>query len=131
MSQALILIAFTETTMKFMTMITSAASSQGSYPPPALFEGIAELARDANAAGVLVEQGGLMPIAQGAIFTLRKGEVILTDGPFAEAKELVGGYAVYDVPTKEEALMWSRRFIELHQQHWPEWEGQIEIRQIM
>lgn len=117
--------------MKFMTMITSAASSQGSYPPPALFEGIAELARDANAAGVLVEQGGLMPIAQGAIFTLRKGEVILTDGPFAEAKELVGGYAVYEVPTKEEALMWSRRFIELHQKHWPDWEGQVEIRQIM
>ena len=56
---------------------------------------------------------------------------MVTDGPFAESKELVGGYAVYELPTKAEALEWATRFANLHTEHWPEWEGDIELRPIM
>ena len=117
--------------MKFMTMVTSSLNSQGKFPPPALMDAIFAFGKEAQDAGVLVQQGGLLPIANGAVFDLREGALTLTDGPFAEAKEWVGGYAVYEVADKETALDWARRFVELHQKHWPEWEGQVEIRQIM
>ena len=54
--------------------------------------------------------------------------MIATDGPFTETKEVVGGYAVYDLKSKEEALEWTKRFMDLHRQHWPGWEGEAEIR---
>lgn len=114
-----------------MTMVTSAITSQQGYPPTALMEAIAELGREAMAAGVLVEQGGLMPISAGGLFDLRGGVVSFTDGPYAETKEWVGGYAVYELASKAEAIAWSQRFIDLHQRFWPGWEGRIEIRQIM
>jgi hypothetical protein len=50
----------------------------------------------------------------------------VTDGPFTEAKEVIGGYAVYAVKSKEEALEWARRFMALHQEHWKGWEGEVE-----
>jgi hypothetical protein len=52
------------------------------------------------------------------------------DGPFTEAKEVVGGYAIYDVKSKKEAIEATSRFMELHREHWPGWEGESEIRQI-
>ncbi len=52
------------------------------------------------------------------------------DGPFAEAKELVGGYAVIDVHSKEEAVELGRRLVQLHLDHIPDWDGTVEIRQI-
>lgn len=54
----------------------------------------------------------------------------MTDGPFSEAKEVIGGYAVYSVKSKEEAVEFARRFMELHREHWPGWEGETELRQI-
>jgi hypothetical protein len=53
------------------------------------------------------------------------------DGPFAEAREVIGGYAVYDTASKAEAIAWATRFLDLHKQHWPGWEGEVEVRQIM
>ncbi len=83
-------------------------------------------------AGVLVEQGGLLPSSTGARIRLSKdGDITLQDGPFTESKEVVGGFAVYEVPTREEAMKWVRRFVELHKKHWPGWEGTCEVRQMM
>jgi hypothetical protein len=65
-----------------------------------------------------------------AFVAIRQGKVIVTDGPFAESKELVGGYAVYDVSSKAEAMEWATRFANLHTEHWPGWEGDIKIRPI-
>lgn len=117
--------------MKFMTMVKTTAGSVKSAPPPALMDGIMKLGMEAGAAGVLVEQGGLMPIEHGGFVTVVGGEVRIVDGPMSEAKELVGGYAVYQVKSKAEALEWARRFADLHRQFWPGWEGEIEIRQLM
>jgi hypothetical protein len=116
-----------ETAMKFMAIVKGA---EGLNPPPALFQAIDALGREAAKAGVFVEMGGLMPTGAGARARLSKGKLTVTDGPFTEAKEVIGGFAIYDVANKDEALEWVRRFMDLHRIHWPEWEGETEIRQM-
>ncbi len=117
--------------MKFMTMVRSAESQRSGPLPQALMDGIMQLGADAAEAGVFVEMGGLMPSAAGATLRLAGGAITVKDGPFAEAKEVIGGYAVYNTATKEEAIAWATRFLDLHKRHWPGWEGEVEIRQIM
>jgi hypothetical protein len=94
-------------------------------------EAIAKLGEEAAKAGVFVEMGGLLPTAMGARLRLSGGKLTVTDGPFSEAKEVIGGYAVYSVNTKQEAIEWATRFMNLHKQHWPGWEGETELRQLM
>jgi hypothetical protein len=106
-------------------------SSERAVPPPkALMDAIGKLGAEAMQAGVMVETGGLLPSALGARVRLSNGNLTVTDGPFAESKELIGGYAVYQVPSKNEAIEWTYRFMQLHLEHWPGWEGESEIRQI-
>jgi hypothetical protein len=112
--------------MRFMTIVKS--SEPFGTPPPALMEAIGKLAEEAMKAGVFVDTGGLLPTAMGSRVRLSKGKITVTDGPFTEAKEVVGGYAIFELGSKEEALGWTRRFMELHKQHWPGWEGETEIR---
>ena len=114
--------------MKFMTMVRSAEDHGG--PPQELMQAIAKLGEDAGRAGVMVEMGGLYPSAMGARVRLSSGKLHVVDGPFTEAKELIGGYAVFEVSSKQEAVEWTIRFMEAHQRHWPGWEGETEVRQI-
>ena len=114
--------------MKFMTFVSS--NENHGAPPPALMGAIMQLGMDAAKAGVLVEQGGLMRTAAGARVSVADGNMVVTDGPFTEAKEVVGGYAVYSVKSKEEVLEWTRRFMQIHIDHWPGWSGVSEVRQI-
>jgi hypothetical protein len=114
--------------MKFMTMVSS--DETVTPPPPALFAAIMQLGADATKAGVLVEQGGLMRSGSGARVRISKGRIKVTDGPFSESKEVIGGYAVYEVQSKEEVLEWTRRFMQIHIDNWPGWEGVAEVRQI-
>ncbi len=116
--------------MRFMTMIKSAEDFRAGPPPRELMEAIGRLGAEAAQAGVMVEMGGLMPSAVGARIRLARGKLTVHDGPFAEAKEVVGGYALFNVKSKDDAVAWSRRMLELHQRHWPVWEGEIEIRQL-
>src|SRR5262245_65304822 len=114
--------------MRFMVMVKSAESV--GPPPMALMSAIAKLGEEAARAGAMVETGGLLPSTMGARVRLSAGKLIITDGPFSETKELIGGYAVYDVKSKQEAIEWTSRFLQLHREHWPGWEGEAEIRQI-
>jgi hypothetical protein len=114
-----------------MNMVKSAENSPLGPPPQALMEAIAKLGEEAAKAGVFVEMGGLLPTAMGARLRLSGGKLTVTDGPFSEAKEVIGGYAVYSVKTKQEAIEWATRFMNLHKQHWPGWEGETELRQLM
>jgi hypothetical protein len=114
--------------MRFMIMVKSAESA--GPPPMALMAAIGKLGEEAMRASVMVETGGLLPSAMGARVRLSAGKLTVTDGPFAETKELVGGYAVYDLKSKREAIDWATRFMQLHKRHWPGWEGESEIRQI-
>jgi hypothetical protein len=114
--------------MRFMTMVKSV---ENAVPPPkALMDAIAKLGEEAFKAGVMVETGGLAPSAAGARVRLAGGKLSVTDGPFTETKELIGGYAVYELKSKQEAIDWTLRFMELHKTHWPGWEGEVEIRQM-
>lgn len=114
--------------MKFMVMVKG--QEVAGPPPQELMEGIAQLGEAAARDGVMVETGGLYPTAMGARVRVEKGKLSVTDGPFAEGKEVIGGYAVYEVNSKQEAIEWTRRFMQLHIDHWKGWEGESEIRQI-
>ncbi len=114
--------------MRFMTMVKSPENA--GPPPQALMEAIARLGEEAGQAGVLVQMGGLFPSGAGARVRVSGGKLSVTDGPFTEAKEVVGGFAVYEVASKAEAIAWTERFMRLHVEHWPGWEGETEIRQI-
>jgi hypothetical protein len=114
--------------MRFM-MIVKHAEKQGP-PPKQLMDAIAKLAEEEVNAGTMLGSGGLGPTAQGARVRLSGGQLTVTDGPFTEAKEVVGGYAQFELKSKEEAIEGALRFMELHKKHWPGWEGETEIRQM-
>ena len=116
--------------MRFMCMIKSDEAMPYGPAPQALYASMAEYGQEGLRNGTLVEQGGLGSSAQGAIVSLVNGTITATDGPFAEAKELIGGYAVIDVRTKGEAVELARRLLQIHQDNWPGWEGSCEIRPI-
>ena len=115
-------------TMRFM-MIVRHAEKQGP-PPQQLMDAIAGLAEEAVKAGTMLGNGGLGPTALGARVRLSGGRVTVTDGPFTEAKEVVGGYAQFELKSKEEAVDSAVRFMELHKKYWPGWEGETEVRQM-
>jgi hypothetical protein len=118
-----------DTAMRFMTMVKG---PEGVQPPPELYGAIMRLGEEAAAAGVHVDTGGLLPSATGAArIRLTGGKLTTTDGPFTESKELIGGYAFYEVDTFEQALEWATRFMKLHQDLWPGWDGETEIRQVI
>jgi hypothetical protein len=115
-------------TMRFMMLVKSAENS--SPPPKGLMDAIGKLAEDAVKAGTMIESGGLAPTAMSSRVRLSKGQLATIDGPFTEAKEVVGGYAVFELKSKKEAVESAVVFMELHKQHWPGWEGETEVRQI-
>jgi hypothetical protein len=99
--------------MTFMLM-TKPGPEPVPPPTPELMAAIAKLTDEMRASGVLVSTGGLYPSAKGARLRLAGGKVTVTDGPFTETKEMVGGYAIVKVKSKEEALDISRRFMQIH-----------------
>jgi hypothetical protein len=70
------------------------------------------------------------PTVQGALLRLSGGRVTITDGPFVEAKEVIGGFAQFELKSKEEAIESAVRFMELHKKYGPGWEGETEVRQM-
>ena len=98
-------------------------------PPPELMEAIMKLGEEATKAGALLDTAGLAPSAQGARVTLGGGQLSVTDGPFAEAKEMIS-YALYQVRSKEEAVEWASRFMRLHRDLWPGWEGESDVLRV-
>ena len=114
--------------MRFMMLVKHAENS--GPPPKELMDAIAILSEEAVKDGTMLGNGGLAPTAQSTRVRLSKGQLTVTDGPFTEAKEVVGGYAQFEMKSKEEAIEGAVRFMELHKKYWPEWEGETEIRQI-
>jgi hypothetical protein len=114
--------------MRFM-MIVKHAENQGP-PPRQLMDAITKLAEEEARAGTMLGNGGLGPTAQGARVRLSGGKVTVTDGPFTETNEVIGGYAQFELKSKEAAVESAVRFMELHRKHWPGWEGETEVRQM-
>ena len=115
--------------MKFLSIV-KASEKQGA-PPQALLDAMAKLVEDSIRDGSVVETGGLAPSSASARVRLTGGKLTVTDGPFTEAKEVVGGYAVLEASSREEAIESARIFLRLHQQHWPGWQGECEIRELV
>ncbi len=116
--------------MRFMSFIKSDESMPWGPPSPALYEAMSQFAKEGYANGTLIEQGGLGSSEQGAIVSLVDDTITVLDGPFTEAKELIGGYAVTEVRSKEEAIELGRRLLQIHLDNWPGWQGSCEIRQL-
>jgi hypothetical protein len=115
--------------MRYM-MIVKHKEAQG-MPPKQLLDAIGKLTEEAVKNGTLLGNGGLLPTSAGASVKLSGGRVTVTDGPFTEAKEIIGGYALFELKSKEEAVEGARHFMELHKKHWPGWEGETEVREMM
>lgn len=98
--------------------------------PPALMEAMSEEIGGAFADGSMVAAGGLYPLSESTEIRLDAGETTIVDGPYSEVKEVVGGFSILDVRSREEAVESARRVVELHKQHWPSWSGAVEVRRI-
>jgi hypothetical protein len=114
--------------MRFMMIVKHAERS--GPPPKELMDAIDKLSEEAVKSGTMLGGGGLGPTATGARVRLSGGKVTVIDGPFTEAKEIIGGYAQFELKSRQEAVESAVRFMELHKQHWPGWEGETEIRQV-
>ncbi len=116
--------------MKYLTFMRSSESYRQSPPPPALMQAMGEFVGKAAQAGTLVDTGGLLPSRDGFRVRLAGGRITVTDGPFTESKEVIGGWAILDLPSREEAVRVATEFMELHRTHWPGFEGESEVRPI-
>lgn len=114
--------------MKYLTFIRHPESYRASPPPAALMEAMDEYVKKSLEAGVLVDTGGLLPSKDGFRVRLADGRITVTDGPFSESKEIIGGWAILQVDSRAEALRVATEFMELHRKHWPEFEGESEVR---
>ncbi|WP_420968287.1 YciI family protein [Bradyrhizobium sp. B120] len=112
--------------MRFMSIVTS--PQPPAQPTPALLEAMHKLADREIKAGRMVDTGGLMPLATGAQVRIVDGHLSVVDGPFVEAKEVIGGYAIFELGSKEEAVALAVEFMQLHKDHMPGWQGTCEVR---
>ena len=114
--------------MKYLTFIRHSESYRQSAPPAALMEAMGKFVQKSLQDGTLVDTGGLLPTKDGTRVRLARGKITVTDGPFTESKEVIGGYAILNVASRSEALRIATEFMELHRTYWPEFEGECEMR---
>jgi hypothetical protein len=96
-------------------------------PSPELMEKMGKLIDEMTKAGVLLDTAGLRPSAEATRVHLSGGKLSVTDGPFAEAKEMIGGYSIVQAKSKDEAIEWTKRFLAVHGD---EREVTCEVRQV-
>src|SRR5690349_19188592 len=114
--------------MKYLTFIRLSEKYRENPPPPALMEAMGALVEKSRKDGTLVDTGGLLPSKDGARVRLANGKITVTDGPFIESKEVIGGWAILNADSKAEAVRIATEFMELHRKHWPGFEGESEVR---
>ena len=114
--------------MKYLMLIKHSESYRGEPIPQPLMDAMGELVTQGFNSGILKDTAGLKPTAEGFRVRLSNKQLKVTDGPFTEAKEVVGGYALVEIGSKAEALEFARRFMDLHRVHWPTFEGECEVR---
>ena len=112
--------------MRFLGYTLANEAETPTEPPrPELYEEMGRFVEEATQAGVIVATGGISPTSEGAIVSLRDGEFTVVDGPFTEAKELVGGWALLECRDKAEAIEWTKRFLSVLG------EGESRIRPVL
>lgn len=116
--------------MRYMCLINGPEVPM-SEVPPSLMQAMDELTRAAIERGEFITAGGLEPSRNATHVSVRRGKVVVTDGPFAETKEVLGGFAIFNYPSREYAIEQAKVFMQLHAQHWPGWEGTCEVRPML
>ena len=114
--------------MKFLMMIKHREGYRREDVPQSLMEAMGQFVGENLKKGVLLDTAGLQPTRDGFSVRLEGGKLTVTDGPFAETKEVVGGYALVQAASREEALQMATQFMELHRIHWPAFTGECEVR---
>jgi len=114
--------------MKYLMLIKHPEHYRSEEIPQALMDAMGEFVTKSLSSGVLKETAGLKPTADGQRVRLNKGKLHVTDGPFTEAKEVIGGFAIIEAASREQALDVARQFMDLHRVHWPAFEGECEVR---
>jgi hypothetical protein len=112
--------------MRFMSMIRIQENT-GQVPSEQLMNDMGKLIGELTATGQLVSTAGLRPTAEGVRVRLRRGALSTVDGPFTETREVIGGYAILEAGSKEEAVELTRRFLKVHGD---EWDIECEVRQL-
>jgi hypothetical protein len=114
--------------MRYMMFIKHREDYRMEDVPQSLFAAMGEFVGEAMKTGAVIDTAGLEPTAKGKRVRLSGGKITVIDGPFAETKEVVGGYAIIEAKSYDEALTLATRFMDLHRIHWPTFEGECEIR---
>jgi len=114
--------------MKFLMLIKHAESTRVEEVPHGLLDAMGTLVTEGLKSGVILDTAGLKPTKDGFRVRLDGGRLVVTDGPFSETKEVVGGYALMQLASREQALEAARGFMELHRIHWPTFVGECEVR---
>jgi len=113
--------------MRFLSMIR-VEENTGQVPSEQLMSDMGQLMDELTRTGQLISTAGLRPTSEGARVRLhRGGKLSVTDGPFAEAKEVVGGYAIFEAESMAEAIELTRRFLKVHG---TDWDVECEVRQL-
>ena len=113
---------------RYMMFIIHSEDVRSQSVPQSLYDAMGEFVEENLKSGVLKDTAGLQPTSAGSRIRLSRGKLKVTDGPFTEAKEVIGGYALVEAASKKEAMDIATKFMELHRIHWPEFEGTCEVR---
>ena len=116
--------------MKYLMLVRHAERFQSQPPPQGLMDAMGKFMEESLKDGSLVDTAGLRPTAEASRVRLAGGRLKLTDGPFTETKEIIGGYAIVEARSKQHANDIATKFMELHRVHWPEFEGECEVRPV-
>lgn len=117
-----------EITVRYMMLLRlDPAKAPAEGPSSELMAEMGKLLEDMTKAGVLLDTGGLRPTEPGGVVRQAKGRQTVLDGPFSEAKEVIGGYAILQAKSLDEATQWASRFLAIHGD---EWEIEAEVRQV-
>jgi len=101
--------------MRYLMMVKGNADYEAGKPPsPALMAAMGEYMGKTAQSGALISAGGLKPSSTGAKVQARNGQIAVLDGPFSEAKEVVGGYAFIEAPSKAAVIEMAKEFIGVH-----------------
>ena len=113
--------------MRFLSLIR-VQENTGKQPSERLMSEMGKLMIAMKRDGTLLDTAGLAPTANGKRVRLRGGKISVVDGPFAETKEVIGGYAMLQAPSLDEAIGLTQRFVDLHVEDG--WELECEVRQV-
>lgn len=114
--------------MKYLCFIRHSEKYREGSPPPDLMQAMGQFVQKSMQDGTLVDTGGLLPSREGARVRLANGKITVTDGPFIDSKEIIGGWAILNADSKAQALKIATEFMDLHRKHWPAFEGESEVR---